>query len=367
MRVAFVQDYLRGGGTEAQTVFLAGRLARAGHEVLLLTFRPGGVLALPEAAPGLSLVALQPFDMRLNVLAPGLVRRLRAFAPDAVICMGRVANARAARIQRALPQVPVIGTVRTGKPLPASNRRAFAGLPAVAANSRWWQRELQAMGLPVARVHCLYNACTRTGELWDKAAARQSLGVAPDKIVFLNAARMHRNKRQLFLLEAAAGLPKAPAWELWLAGAGPERGKLRRRARALGLQERVRFPGYCQDLDRYLAAADTSVTASIEDSLPNFLVEAQWAGLPVIATGYRGVAETFAEGQSGLLVSRDDLAGFTLAMRQLAQDSALRVRMAAEARRVARERFDPETGVEAWLKLLREVTRQTSAAVGEKG
>ena len=44
MKILIVQDYLRSGGTERQSVFMATMFAQAGHEGTLLTFRPRGIL-----------------------------------------------------------------------------------------------------------------------------------------------------------------------------------------------------------------------------------------------------------------------------------------------------------------------------------
>ena len=45
MKILLVQDYLRSGGTERQTILLANAFRAAGHAASLVTFRPGGALA----------------------------------------------------------------------------------------------------------------------------------------------------------------------------------------------------------------------------------------------------------------------------------------------------------------------------------
>ena len=44
MKILIVQDYLRSGGTERQSILLANAFTAAGHPTTLLTFRPGGAL-----------------------------------------------------------------------------------------------------------------------------------------------------------------------------------------------------------------------------------------------------------------------------------------------------------------------------------
>src|SRR5205823_1824209 len=90
--------FLRSGGTERQTVLLANAFAAAGHDVTLLTFRPGGALnsTVNAAVPR---HALQPFDFHLDWFAPGLTGFVARAQPDIILCMGRMANCYARRAQ----------------------------------------------------------------------------------------------------------------------------------------------------------------------------------------------------------------------------------------------------------------------------
>ena len=92
MKILIVQDYLRSGGTERQSVFMATAFAKAGHEVTLLTFRPRGVLELDGEQQPFAFRSLQSFDTGLDWFAPGLLRTAEEAAPDLVLCMGRMAN-----------------------------------------------------------------------------------------------------------------------------------------------------------------------------------------------------------------------------------------------------------------------------------
>ena len=134
MKILLVQDYLRSGGTERQSVLLANAFAADGHEVRLITFRPGGALAQTLGA-SVGRAPLQPFDLRLDWFAPGLGARAAEFAPDIALCMGRMANCYAGALQGRLPQAPVLGTMRTGKPLPLLFRRSLRRVRHLVANS----------------------------------------------------------------------------------------------------------------------------------------------------------------------------------------------------------------------------------------
>lgn len=353
MRIVLVQDYLRSGGTERQTLFFLRAFAERGHEVRLLCFRPGGRLA-PDAASFAPTVT-QPFDTGLPLLALGATRALQGLQPDVVLCLGRTANCYAARFQRRLPEVPIIGSIRTGKPLFPLHRRALPHLAGVLVNARWWRDRLLAMGLPAERVGVVHNP--RHFDLpapapERRARVRREFGLGSDTVLFLNVAHFRRGKHHDELIAACARLPREPRWALWLAGDGWLRRRAERQARRLGLADRVRFLGHVNDPVPLYAAADVAVSASREDSLPNFLIEAQTAGLPVVATAWRGVGETFADGETGVLVPARDPNALTAALLPFLHDGERRRAWGQAARPRALRTFDPDRQADAALAFL---------------
>ncbi|MEY3773407.1 MAG: hypothetical protein RLZZ129_187, partial [Verrucomicrobiota bacterium] len=139
MKILLLQDWLRSGGTERQSVLLANAFAAAGHTVTLLTFRPGGALAA-TVDPAVTRAALQPFDTRLDWFAPGLTRFIARRPPDVILCLGRMANCYGQNIVCATrdrwPRLAVIGTMRTGKPLPRLFRLSLRHVRHIIANSQ---------------------------------------------------------------------------------------------------------------------------------------------------------------------------------------------------------------------------------------
>lgn len=347
MRVALLQDHLRVGGTERQSVQIARLLGEAGHQVRLLVFRPGGALDAVARAAGVDLVHLQPFDLGTDLLAPGLVSAVRRFSPEVVLCMGRVANAYAGWLASRLPDCAVVGSVRTGKALPWSNRWSFRRTRAVLVNSAWWRARLVREGVPDDRVFLVENglavdldaALDAGGAVRD--ALRDELGAREGCVVALVVAGLRAGKRHQWLLRAMAGVDARREWQLWVVGDGPCLAACRALAERLGIGERVRFLGHQVEPARFYGAADIAVSASVEDAMPNFLVEAQWAARPAVACRVRGVSEVVVDGATGFTVEPDDVGGFRAAVRELVDDPALRARLGDAARVSARERFEP--------------------------
>ena len=360
MKILIVQDYLRSGGTERQSVFMATAFAKAGHEVTLLTFRPRGVLELDGGQQPFAFRSLQPFDTRLDWFAPRLLRTAEEAAPDLVLCMGRMANCYAGFIQSRLPRAAVICTMRTGKALPMLFVRSLRLCRHVIANSHVAKRVItDAHDIPGHKVTVIHNPVLRFTD--DTAtrnlALRRYHGANPSTVVLLNVAMFRPWKNQRELIEICARLPGYVDWQLWFAGAGPTRRKCERLAHDLGLGGRVKFLGYQPEPTPLYLAADLAVLTSQSESLSNYLIEAQLHGLPAVAYDIVGVGECFAPDRSGYLIKNLDQTAFVAALDRLIREPALRKRFADHARRHAQSHFVPERQVQAHLNLFRELTK----------
>jgi glycosyltransferase involved in cell wall biosynthesis len=108
---------------------------------------------------------------------------------------------------------------------------------------------------------------------------------------------------------------------------------LRRRARVLGLDGRVVFAGFREDIWTALSEIDILVHASVTpEPFGQVIVEGMSAGLPVVATDAGGPAEIIEDGVDGLLYPPGDADALASRLRGLADDPALRARVGAAAR-----------------------------------
>jgi glycosyltransferase involved in cell wall biosynthesis len=128
----------------------------------------------------------------------------------------------------------------------------------------------------------------------------------------LCVARLANVKGHAVLLDALAELlMRGHAVTLTLAGEGPLRQSLERRADVLGIAEQVKFLGNVgQDvIHEFYARADAFVLPSFAEGVPVVLMEAMAAKCPVIATRIAGIPELIEHGISGLVVppGRSDL------------------------------------------------------------
>ena len=125
------------------------------------------------------------------------------------------------------------------------------------------------------------------------------------------AARFAPRKRMLPLLAATAdAVAELPDGALFvtLAGDGPQRSTMRRFVAEHGLRDVVSLPGRltATELKRLYARADVFAAPSPAEAFGIAALEAQAAGLTVIAHADSGVAERVVDGTTGLLVPDDD-------------------------------------------------------------
>ena len=353
MKILVVQDYLRSGGTERQSVLLANAFAAAGHDARLLTFRPGG--ALTKTVGKVPHLVLQPFDSRMDWWAPRLTRVAAFTQPDIVLCMGRMANCYAGGIASRLKNAVVVSTMRTGKPLPLLFRRSLQTVHQIVANSADARDTLvNRYAIPPAKIAVIHNSLVFPADsaLPRNEQLRGQYGAGPTTKILLSVAMFRPEKNQRELIEIAAGLPLDLDWQLWLAGDGPARAACEQLVAEKNLGARIKLLGFHRDPSPLYCAADLAVHASWSEALSNFLIEAQAHGLPAIANEVQGIGECFVPGLTGWIIPRGDRAAFRTALANCCNEPASAHReRATEARAFARRTFDPARQVAAYLAL----------------
>ena len=361
MKILVVQDRLRSGGTERQSILLANAFAGARHETTLLTFRPGGALE-NTVASNVTRRVLQPFGTGMDWFAPGLPRAVAKIAPDVILCMGRMANCYAGGLQERFPSTTVIATMRTGKNLPRLFRRSLGIVRHVVANSNEARSNLIAQhNLAPERVSVIHNSLVffETQPDGTRETVREELGTSYPTIVMLCVAMFRPEKNQRELIEIVSELPGDFDWELWLAGDGPARALCEKLAKEKPCANRIRFLGWRSNPAALYTASDIAVHASSSEALSNFLIEAQAQGLPVVAYDTQGITECFVPGNTGFAIKRDDRDAFRAKIVRLGSaETADRATLAWQACDFAMSSFDHDRQVGKYLDLFKKLAPQ---------
>lgn len=325
------------GGAEAFFTRLAIGLQRAGQEQrVALRPYPGRIGALRAA--GIATVGLPfrggPFDFATR---SGLRALIREYRPRVVLSwMNRATSL--------CPRGDFVHVARLGG---YYDLKYYRGCDHLIANTRGIAAYLTANGWSAERVHYLPNFPTVAS-----ANAPAPAENRPEAPLALALGRLHRNKGFDVLLEALA---RTDGIHLWLAGEGPERAALERQAHKLRLGDRVRFLGWRDDVPSLLAACDFLVVPSRHEPLGNTIVEAWAAERAVLASETAGPAELIVSGETGLLMPVEDVESLALALERLAQDGALRQRLAAAGHAQYLAEFAEARVVAAYQTLLTKV------------
>ncbi len=170
-----------------------------------------------------------------------------------------------------------------------------------------------------------------------RSELRAEWGVMDDEVLAISVGRLERVKNHAGMLEALTHAAKeAPGLRIAILGSGRLKERLLAQAGELGLEDRVIFLGYREDVAACLAAADLFVSASTTEGLPVALLEALAAGLPVVATGVGGIPNALGVPPPGALVAEGDMEGLAAGLVELARDSEGRDRLGAQAAERAR-------------------------------
>jgi len=187
----------------------------------------------------------------------------------------------------------------------------------------------------------------------ERASIRAEWEVSPEQSLLGSVGRLTRQKGFDLLLSAQAALGR-PDVQLLLVGTGEEENRLRAQAAALGLQGRVHFAGYRRDVPRLLGALDLYVQPSRFEGMPNALLEAMAAGLPIVASAVDGICELITDGVQGWLVPAEDPAALAQAIGTALGNRTEAARRASAARLRATAQFSLEAMVTAWENVLRQ-------------
>ena len=190
----------------------------------------------------------------------------------------------------------------------------------------------------------------------EKNRLRDELALPREARIIAAGGRLATQKGFGYLLDALAMVKiRNKDVFLILLGDGELRLTLEEQTDRLGLKDCVRFLGHRSDVPRILPAADIFILSSLYEGLPNIVMEAMAAGLPVIATAVGGVPELVEEGRTGILVKAENSKELSSAICKLLDDRDLLHSFGENGRRRVQDLFSIEQMVNGVEDLFYEI------------
>lgn len=167
-------------------------------------------------------------------------------------------------------------------------------------------------------------------------------------------------KRQDLMLDAfRLVLEKHPEYVLKFLGDGPDEPRMKEYAKALGIEESVRFCGMSKQVLKDISSSELFVLSSDYEGIPNALLEAMSIGLPCVSTDCSpgGARMLINDGENGLLVPRGEAEALAAAICRMIEDRNFAIRCGKEATKV-RERFSVDSILSAWETYIEKVAAE---------
>ena len=230
-------------------------------------------------------------------------------------------------------------------------RRVFLHARLVLARSESLLARLRELGCPPAKLRL-----NRTPIPLEKIEFRDKRSPPDGEWRLVQACRLIQKKGLFTTLKALPlVIAKFPKVRFVLCGTGPEEKKFVQRVRSLGLSDHVLMPGWMNQKDLidayyfgHIFLHPSELTASgDQEGVPNSMLEAMAAGMPVVATRHGGIPEAVTDGHDGILVPEKDPVALANAICSLlAQPTELR-RLSQNAATSVRENFGAQAAVSA--------------------
>jgi L-malate glycosyltransferase len=353
LRILHCLETVGSGGVEQRRLSLARRLDPARYEQSIICTQAIGALPAKFAE-----VSCQIHEVgvlrRIDERAPYFraLKVVKQFRPH--IVHGAVYEGVAlAAITGRLGNVPIIIGEETSDP---ANRRwtghllyrLLSGLThhMVGVSPAVRDYLVNRIHIPAHKVTLINNGVSETPAPREEEVEvlRASLGLTKAHFVIGTVGRLlDSHKRVSDLIRALPMVRETcPLACLLVVGSGPDELMLSQLASDLQVTHAVHFVGYQANPQPYYALMNVFALASASEAFGLVLVEAMFAGLPVVATRVGGIPTVVAEGETGLLVDPGKPSALTNALLKLERSSSLRYDMGVKGRARALAHFSAE-------------------------
>lgn len=354
------------GGPERQMLGLA-RSLRRDFRTIFFAFSESGRAQpfLTQArSQGFSAQSLDYDTPNLPGMVTELVHRVTKFGVSVLCCHGYKANLVGVLAARRT-HVPVIAVAR-GWTAENLKVKSYEALDRFTLRRAWrvvcvcgcQSRQLAALGIRAPQTVVIHNAVqTERFSTRQSVYRKQLQSLLPKRTLLVGAAgRLVREKGFHDLVRVADVMTRLDSRiGFILFGEGPEKAELQADIHRSRLTEHFALAGFRADLDSILPCLDVFVHPSYREGLPNVVLEACAAGVPVIASTAGGTREILRHDWNGLLFSPGQCHELRKHLSYLAHSTATRRILSARAKEHVETHFSFARQSEQYTNLFREL------------
>ncbi len=213
-------------------------------------------------------------------------------------------------------------------------------------------------GIPHHKVTCVHSAVDtqRYSNPCDKAWFNGEFGLEDDSLTCGTLAQFIHRKGHKYLFEAIPEvLKKIPRARFILFGKGPQENTLRSYCKGLGIEDKVLFAGFREDLDRIIGCLDLVIHPALMEGLGVSLLQAAAAGVPIVGSRAGGIPEIVRDGINGYLTRPGDVPSLVAATSRILMDKELASLLGDGGRKITEEHFSIKSMVGGNLAVYREM------------
>ncbi len=355
------------GGLELYALNISEWLQHQGHDCLVV-MRPGSMIAERLHDSKLNTVTLRPRFKPLPLIAAWQLARVLDQHQCQILhvhwTQDLLLAVLAKRLSRSKPKLVFIRHMTiTRHKRDFYHRFIYQNIDAYLVITRRLYAEAERF-LPLAKdnIHLLYHGVAELAQA-DLAHCESFLsdkGIDKGKFRILLPGRIEHGKGQHILLEAIHHLHEQGVQvEVALMGHVMDPGyfdKLQKQARAWGLLGQFHYLGFMDKPTYIFNCFDVIVLTTYAETFGLVLIEGMKCGVPVIGSNAGGVPEIIEHDVTGLLYEPGDAAGLAACLKRLADDPALRKRLARAGQQFADEVFSEQ---QHYTKLMQVFTALT--------
>jgi len=165
---------------------------------------------------------------------------------------------------------------------------------------------------------------------------KKTLGLDPKVLVVGTVGWLLPIKGPMYLLRAMERVWLShPEIQLVFVGKGDLENELRKKASQIGVNKRVKFLGWRDDIPEIMHILDVFVLPSLNEGMGRVLIEAMAAGRPIIASNVGGIPDLVIQGENGLLVPAKDIKALAEGIEYLLENQSERIEMGEKGRKMA--------------------------------